>query len=239
MAKRPSASGGFRTQKQRVKTAKGRKTSSRLWLQRQLNDPYVQRARAEGLRGRAAYKLSELDDMHALIPRGGTVIDLGTAPGGWSQVAVKKVGAKGRVVGIDIQEVEPVPGAQILHADFMSPEGLRALEEMIGAGKVDAVVSDMAAAATGHSKTDHLRTMALAEAAADFARDRLKPGGAFVAKVLRGGGEKDLMDALKRDFATVRHVKPPSSRSDSSELFVVAKGFRGVGNMGVGNMGVE
>ena len=227
--KKPTTGGaGFRTQKQRVKTAKGRKTSSRLWLQRQLNDPYVQRARAEGLRGRAAYKLAELDEMHDLVPRGGVVIDLGTAPGGWSQVAVDKVGPKGRVIGIDIQPVEPVPGAEILHADFMAPEGLRALEAMIGEGKVDTVVSDMAAAATGHQKTDHLRTMALAEAAAAFARDWLKPGGSFAAKVLRGGGEKDLMDALKRDFAWVKHVKPPSSRSDSSELFVVAKGFRGV-----------
>ena len=226
--KKPTTGGaGFRTQKQRVKTAKGRKTSSRLWLQRQLNDPYVQRARAEGLRGRAAYKLAELDEMHDLIPRGGVVIDLGTAPGGWSQVAVAKVGPKGRVIGIDIQPVEPVPGTEILHADFMTPEGLRALEAMIGAGKVDTVVSDMAAAATGHQKTDHLRTMALAEAAAAFARDWLKAGGSFAAKVLRGGGEKDLMDALKRDFGWVKHVKPPSSRSDSSELFVVAKGFRG------------
>ena len=226
--KKPSTGGaGFRTQKQRVKTAKGRKTSSRLWLQRQLNDPYVQRARAEGMRGRAAYKLAELDEMHDILPKGGVVVDLGTAPGGWSQVAVRKVGPKGRVVGIDLQAIDLVPGAEFLQADFMSEEGLAGLEAMLGDAKADAVVSDMAAAATGHQKTDHLRTMALAEAAAEFAHHWLKPGGAFAAKVLRGGGEKDLMDALKRDFTWVKHVKPPASRSDSSELFVVAKGFRG------------
>lgn len=219
--------GGFRTQKQRVKTAKGRKTSSRLWLQRQLNDPYVQRARAEGMRGRAAYKLAELDEMHDLIPRGGLVVDLGSAPGGWSQVAAAKVGPKGRVVGIDLQEVDAVQGVELLQADFMSDEGLAALEGLMKGEKADAVVSDMAAAATGHQKTDHLRTMALAEAAALFAHEWLKVGGAFAAKVLRGGGEEDLVMMLKRDFTFVKHVKPPSSRSDSSELFVVAKGFRG------------
>ncbi|MEM7567163.1 MAG: RlmE family RNA methyltransferase [Pseudomonadota bacterium] len=227
MKKPTTGGGGFRTQKQRVKTAKGRKTSSRLWLQRQLNDPYVQRARAEGMRGRAAYKLAELDEMHELIPRGGVVVDLGSAPGGWLQVAAKKVGPKGRVVGIDLQEIDSVPGTEFLQADFMSDEGLARLEAMLGDVRADAVVSDMAAAATGHQKTDHLRTMALGEAAAAFAHDWLKPGGNFAAKVLRGGGEKDLMDMLKRDFTWVKHVKPPSSRSDSSELFVLAKGFRG------------
>ncbi len=226
--KKPTTGGaGFRTQKQRVKTAKGRKTSSRLWLQRQLNDPYVQRARAEGMRGRAAYKLAELDEMYDLIPRNGIVVDLGSAPGGWLQVAARKVGPKGRVVGIDLQAIDSVPGTEFLQADFMSEEGLAALEAMLSGARADCVVSDMAAAATGHQKTDHLRTMALGEAAAAFAHDWLKPGGTFAAKVLRGGGEKDLMDMLKRDFTFMKHVKPPSSRADSSELFVVAKGFRG------------
>lgn len=218
---------GFRTQKQRVKTAKGRKNSSRLWLQRQLNDPYVQRARAEGMRGRAAYKLLELHEAHDLIRPGALVVDLGAAPGGWSQVAAKIVGRKGRVIGIDLQEIEAVSGAEFLQADFMEEDGLARLEAMLDGRKADLVASDMAAPATGHSKTDHLRTMVLAEAAAQFAVDWLKPGGHFVTKVLRGGGEKELMDVLKANFTKVKHVKPGASRSDSVELFVVAKGFKG------------
>jgi len=212
----------------RVKTAKRRKTSSTRWLQRQLNDPYVAEAKRLGYRSRAAFKLLELDDRFKLLAPGAAVADLGCAPGGWCQVAHERVGPSGHVVGIDIQEVEPMAGVTLVQGDIMEDEALAALVDALG-GKADAVLSDMAAKATGHKQTDHLRTMALAEAAYDFAARALKPGGAFVAKVLQGGTEKDLLDLLKRDFEKVAHAKPPSSRKGSSEMYVVATGFRGEG----------
>jgi 23S rRNA (uridine2552-2'-O)-methyltransferase len=224
-----SGGGGERTLKVRVKAKAGRSASSRRWLERQLNDPYVARAKREGLRSRAAFKLSEIDDKAGFLKPGRIVVDLGAAPGGWSQVAARRVGAtegRGRVVGIDILEIEPVPGASFLHLDFLdsvAPERLRA---MIG-GPADVVLSDMAANATGHKRTDHLRTMALVEAGAEFAREVLAPGGTFLAKVLQGGTENTLLAALKRDYASVRHVKPAASRADSSELYLLATGFRG------------
>ena len=212
----------------RVKTAKRRKTSSTRWLQRQLNDPYVAEAKRLGLRSRAAFKLIELDERFNLLSRGAAVADLGCAPGGWCQVALERVGTAGHVVGIDIQEVEPIAGVDLILGDIMEDDALARLTEALG-GKADVVLSDMAAKATGHKQTDHLRTMALAEAAYEFAARVLKPGGAFVAKVLQGGTEKELLDLLKRDFAKVAHAKPPSSRKGSSEMYVVATGFRGSG----------
>lgn len=238
MAKTPSGrtSGrGQRDLKVRVKTAKGRKLSSTLWLERQLNDPYVQRARKEGYRGRAAYKILELDDRFRFLVPGARVVDLGCAPGGWCQVAVERVNALGqkpgkavgRVLGIDLQEVEPVAGAEIHQLDFLSEGADAQVKGWLG-GRADVVMSDMAAAASGHKGTDHLRIIALCEAAAGFAFDVLEPGGTFVAKVLAGGAEAELQALLKRAFARVSNVKPPASRSDSSEKFVVATGFRGL-----------
>jgi len=212
----------------RVKTAKRRKTSSTRWLKRQLNDPYVAEAKRLGLRSRAAFKLIELDERFKLLSRGAAVADLGCAPGGWCQVALERVGDTGHVVGIDIQEVEPIAGVDLILGDIMEDDALAALTEALG-GKADVVLSDMAARATGHKQTDHLRTMALAGAAYDFAARVLKPGGAFVTKVLLGGTEKELLDLLKRDFEKVSHAKPPSSRKGSSEMYVVATGFRGEG----------
>ncbi len=212
----------------RVKTAKRRKTSSTRWLQRQLNDPYVAEAKRLGYRGRASFKLIELDDRFKLLTANAVVADLGCAPGGWSQVALERVGASGHVVGIDLQEVEPIAGVTLIQGDIMEDDAVAALSAALD-GKADVVLSDMAAKATGHKQTDHLRTMALAEAAYDFAARVLKPGGAFVAKVLQGGTEKDLLDLLKRDFEKVAHAKPPSSRKGSSEMYVVATGFRGEG----------
>lgn len=224
---------GARTLKTRVKTAKGRKLSSTLWLERQLNDPYVQRARREGFRSRAAYKLTEIDDRRRFLVPGARVVDLGCAPGGWLQVAVKRVNAlgdkggkaRGTVLGVDIQPVEPVSGAEILQLDFLDPDADETVKAALG-GQADVVLSDMAAASSGHRATDHLRIIALCEAAAHFAFDVLAPGGAFVAKVLQGGAENDLLALLKRRFATVAHVKPPASRKDSAEMYVVATGFR-------------
>jgi 23S rRNA (uridine2552-2'-O)-methyltransferase len=210
----------------RVKTAKGRKLSSKLWLERQLNDPYVAEAKRLGYRSRAAFKLAEIDDKYKFLKPGGRVVDLGAAPGGWVQVAQQRVGAKGRVVGIDLQEIEPIAGADLLVGDFLdddAPERLRALLD----GPADVVLSDMAAASTGHPQTDHLRIIALAEAALEFALEVLAPGGAFVAKVLQGGSERTLLETMRRNFAKVAHVKPPASRKDSAELYVVATGFRG------------
>ncbi|MBK0397704.1 RlmE family RNA methyltransferase [Limibaculum sp. M0105] len=232
--------GGERTLKTRVKTAKGRRLSSTLWLQRQLNDPYVQRARKEGYRGRAAYKLIEIDDRFQILRPGGRIVDLGCAPGGWCQVAVARVNAdgsragkpKGFVLGIDLQEVEPIAGAELMQLDFLSDGADDAVRGRLD-GPADAVLSDMAAAASGHKRTDHLKIMALAEAAAEFAFEVLAPGGAFVAKVLQGGTENQLLAVLKQRFDKVQHFKPPSSRKDSSEMFVVATGFRpgrGVGD---------
>jgi 23S rRNA (uridine2552-2'-O)-methyltransferase len=215
--------------KTRVKTAKGRSVSSKLWLERQLNDPYVARARSEGLRSRAAYKLIEIDGKHRLFRPGMRVVDLGAAPGGWSQAAAKRVGAgegNGRVVAIDILEMPAIPGVEFLHLDFLDAAAPDKLKAMLG-GEADLVLSDMAANATGHRKTDHLRIMALAEAAAEFAGEVLKPGGAFLCKVLQGGTEATLLAQLKRDFASVKHVKPAASRADSAELYLLATGFRG------------
>jgi 23S rRNA (uridine2552-2'-O)-methyltransferase len=215
--------------KSRVKTGKGRTLSSKLWLERQLNDPYVARARREGYRSRAAYKLAEIDDKYRLLKPGMRVADLGAAPGGWSQVAAKRVRAGeggGRVAAIDVLDMPPVPGVDVLRLDFLDPTAPDRLKELLG-GEADLVLSDMAANATGHRKTDHLRIMALAEAAAAFARDVLTPGGSFLCKVLQGGTEAALLTQLKRDFATVRHVKPAASRADSAELYLLATGFRG------------
>jgi 23S rRNA (uridine2552-2'-O)-methyltransferase len=207
---------------------KKRSLSSKLWLDRQLNDPYVARAKREGLRSRAAYKLVEMDDKYHLLKAGARVVDLGAAPGGWSQIAAKRVGAdsgRGRVVAIDIVEMMPVAGVDVLHLDFLDPAAPDRLKALLG-GPADVVLSDMAANATGHRKTDHLKIMALAETAAQFAREVLSPGGTFLCKVLQGGTEGALLAELKRDFATVRHVKPAASRADSAELYVLATGFR-------------
>jgi 23S rRNA (uridine2552-2'-O)-methyltransferase len=223
---------GARRLKVRVKTGKGRPLSSKLWLERQLNDPYVARAKAEGLRSRAAFKLAEIDDRHHLLKPGRSVLDLGAAPGGWSQVAARRVGAtegRGRVVAIDLLPMDPIAGAAFAQLDFLDPAAPARIRDMLG-GEADMVLSDMAANATGHRRTDHLKIMALAEAAADFAREVLKPGGAFLAKVLQGGTEATLLAGLKRDFASVRHVKPAASRTDSAELYVLATGFRGAGS---------
>ncbi len=224
---------GARMLKTRVKTAKGRKISSTLWLQRQLNDPYVQKAKREGYRSRAAYKLAEIDDAKRFLVPGARVVDLGCAPGGWLQVAVARVNAMGRssgkargfVLGVDIQDTEPVAGAEILTLDFLEAEADAAVKAALG-GRADIVLSDMAASASGHRATDHLRIVALCEAAAHFAFDVLEPGGAFVAKVLQGGAEGQLLALLKRRFRSVAHVKPPASRKDSAEMYVVATGFR-------------
>lgn len=214
--------------KVRLRT-KGRSVSSKRWLERQLNDPYVARAKTEGLRSRAAFKLAEIDDRHHLLKTGRSIVDLGAAPGGWSQVAARRVGAdegRGRVVAIDLSPMEPVAGVSFAQLDFLDPSAPERLREMLG-GSADVVLSDMAANATGHRRTDHLKIMALAEAAADFARAVLKPGGAFLAKVLQGGTEATLLADLKRDFASVKHVKPAASRTESAELYVLATGFRG------------
>jgi 23S rRNA (uridine2552-2'-O)-methyltransferase len=229
-----TARGGGRDLKVRVKTGKSRSLSSKLWLERQLNDPYVARAKREGWRGRAAFKLMEIDDKHHLLKTGARVVDLGAAPGGWSQVAAQRVAAKrvgaregrGRVVGIDLLEMAPVPGVDFIQLDFLDPAAPDRLKDLLG-GPADVVLSDMAANATGHRKTDHLKIMALAEAAADFAREVLVPGGAFLGKVLQGGTEATLLASLKRDFASVKHVKPAASRTDSAELYLLATGFRG------------
>jgi 23S rRNA (uridine2552-2'-O)-methyltransferase len=221
--------GGGRDLAVRVKSGKGRTLAQKLWLERQLNDPYVARAKREGFRSRAAYKLMEIDDKYHLFASGGRVVDLGGAPGGWSQVAAKRVGAaegRGRVVAIDLLEIAPLPGVDIVQLDFLAADAPDRLEALLG-GPADVVLSDMAANATGHRKTDHLKIMALAETALMFAREVLKPGGAFLCKVLQGGTEGTLLADLKRDFALVKHVKPAASRADSAELYVLATGYRG------------
>src|SRR5579864_1552636 len=212
----------------RVKTAKQRTPSSTAWLTRQLNDPYVAEAKRLGYRSRAAFKLIELDDRFHFLKHGSRVIDLGAAPGGWTQIAASRVGAaegKGRVVALDILALEPIPGATILHRDFLDPAAPAAIKAALG-GPADVVLCDMAQPATGHAQTDHLRIVALAEAAYDFARDVLAPGGTFIAKVFQGGAEGELLAGLKRDFASLRHAKPPASRAESAEVYVVAQGFR-------------
>jgi 23S rRNA (uridine2552-2'-O)-methyltransferase len=227
---RPGQSGlGGRRLKVRVKTGKGRSVSSKIWLERQLNDPYVSEARKRGFRSRAAFKLIEIDDKYRFLKPGGIVVDLGAAPGGWTQVAVKRVKAdegRGRVVAIDMHGMDPIGSAAILHKDFLDDDAPAALIAALGGNKADAVLSDMAAHATGHRQTDHIKIMALAEAGLDFARQVLRPGGTFLAKVLRGGTEGEILKSLKQDFATVRHVKPAASRDDSAELYVLATGFR-------------
>ncbi len=218
-----------RTEKTRVKTAKGRKISSTMWLQRQLNDPYVQRAQKEGYRSRAAFKLMELDDKYQFLKPGMTVLDLGAAPGGWLQIAaarIKSTPKKPRVFGIDLLDIPPVPGAEAIQLDFMDDSAPQRLQEMAG-GKVDVVLSDMAPNATGHGGTDHLRIIGLVEAAFHFACGVLEPGGTFVAKVWQGGTEAALLSEMKRKFETVTHMKPKSSRKESPEMFVVARGFKG------------
>ncbi|HML06683.1 MAG TPA: RlmE family RNA methyltransferase [Xanthobacteraceae bacterium] len=214
----------------RLTGEKRRTPSSRAWLERQIRDPYVARAKREGFRSRAAYKLAEIDDKYRLLKQGARVVDLGAAPGGWSAVAARRVGAGGRVIAIDVLDMTPIPGVEFLKLDFLDDTAPQRLKAMLGGkarGKVDVVLSDMAANATGHRQTDHLRVMALAEAAAHFAREVLADGGSFLCKVLQGGTETALLSALKRDFSSVKHVKPPASRSDSAELYLLARGFRG------------
>jgi 23S rRNA (uridine2552-2'-O)-methyltransferase len=236
MGKKPTKNSSGRGQRDltvKVKTARGRKLSSTQWLQRQLNDPYVKRAQADGYRGRAAYKILELDDKYRFLLPGARIVDLGCAPGGWLQVAVKRTNVlgertskpKGYVLGVDLQEVDPVPGAEIHQLDFLEDDADLKVREWLG-GKANVVMSDMAASASGHKQTDHLRIITLCEAAAHFAFDVLEEGGTFVAKVLAGGAEAELMRLLKARFAKVANVKPPASRSDSSEKFVVATGFK-------------
>ncbi|MFM5949919.1 MAG: RlmE family RNA methyltransferase [Novosphingobium sp.] len=210
---------------ERLRTAKKRSTSSARWLTRQLNDPYVKQAKAEGWRSRAAFKLIELDEKYALLKGARRVVDLGIAPGGWAQV-VRKRNPKAAVVGIDLLPTDPIPGVTIFQMDFMADEAPAALTEALD-GPPDLVISDMAANTVGHKQTDHLRTMGLVETAADFAIQHLSPGGAFVAKVLAGGTDTDLLALLKQHFTTVKHGKPPASRKDSSEWYVIAQGFKG------------
>jgi 23S rRNA (uridine2552-2'-O)-methyltransferase len=231
MSKMPGKGSGARELKVHVKTGKNRKLSSKLWLDRQLNDPYVARAKREGMRSRAAFKLSEIDDKARFLKKGGRVIDLGAAPGGWSQVAAKRVGApqQGRVVAIDLLDIDPLPGVEFMQLDFLDESAPDKLKAMLG-GRADVVLSDMAANATGHRKTDHIKIIALVEVAVEFAREVLAPGGAFLAKVLQGGTEATLLTLLKRDFTTVKHVKPAASRADSAELYLLATGFRGGGD---------
>ena len=242
---RSGPGGGQRQLSVRLKTARSRTASSQRWLERQLNDPYVAAAKREGYRSRAAYKLKEIDDKHRLLRPGLRVADLGAAPGGWSQIAAERVGSiaaervksmaaervnadvgRGQVVAIDILGMEPLAGVEFTSLDFMDSRAEERLKAMLRGGAADIVLSDMAAPTVGHTATDHLRIMALAEAAALFACDVLAPGGAFLCKVFQGGTERELLDLLKRSFATVRHVKPPASRADSAELYVLATGFK-------------
>jgi 23S rRNA (uridine2552-2'-O)-methyltransferase len=229
ISSRSSTSSTARRLKQRVVTAKGRSVSSKLWLERQLNDPYVAEARDRGFRSRSAFKLAEIDDKARFLRPGAVVVDLGAAPGGWSQVAAERVRAgegRGRVIALDRNAMDPLPGVSVLKRDFLEPEAVEELRAALAKDKADAVISDMAAPATGHRQTDHLKIMALCDAALDFAKEVLKPGGTFLCKVLRGGTERELLEAMKRDFAMVRHVKPKASRTDSAELFVLATGFK-------------
>jgi 23S rRNA (uridine2552-2'-O)-methyltransferase len=225
MTKSPSTGGG-RQLSTRLRPSTKRTPQSKRWLERQLNDPYVAAAKAAGYRSRAAFKLVELDEKFHLLKPGGRVVDLGCAPGGWIQVALKAVGDRGRVVGLDLLPVDPVPGATILQGDFQDAAAEKQVEDALG-GRADLVLSDMAPNTTGHAATDHLRIMGLAELALDFAIRVLAPGGGFAAKVFQGGSEKAFLETLKARFTQVRHAKPPASRKDSAELYVVATGFRG------------
>ncbi len=223
---RAGGAGGTRRKAVRVKSARGRKPSSTRWLQRQLNDPYVQQAQERGYRSRAAFKLVELDEKYRLVKPGARVVDLGAAPGGWTQVAVAKAGRNGLVIAVDLQEVESVTGAVHIKGDIYDHDIIDRIADALG-GPATLVMSDMAAPATGHAQTDHLRIMALVEAAYDVAQHLLAPGGAFVAKVLAGGAEREMLERLKRDFARVHHAKPAASRADSREMYLVAMGYRG------------
>ena len=214
---------------ERVKTARGRKNSSTQWLKRQLNDPYVTEAQRRGFRSRAAFKILDLNEKFNFLKSGARIVDLGAAPGGWSQAAaeiVLKGNNRGKIIALDINEMEPIPGVEILHLDFTTDEAPEELKKALG-GQADVVMSDMAAPATGHAGTDHIRIMGLCETALEFAREVLAPGGVFLAKVLQGGTEGELLQTLKRDFKKVHHVKPASSRQDSAEMYVVGIGFRG------------
>ena len=225
-----STDGGRRGLTVRVKTAKGRKVGSTRWLQRQLNDPYVEEAKRQGYRSRAAFKLIEIDDKHHLLKPGQTVIDLGAAPGGWSQVAavrVKAVEGKGKVIAADLTDIEPIPGVDFVVLDIADAGADARIRDMLGGAQADLVLSDMAASSIGHRQTDHIRVIALAEAALDIAEDVLAPGGAYLAKVLQGGAGQELVIRLKQGFAKVAHIKPKASRADSSEVYVLATGFRG------------
>lgn len=239
MAKQPGnkkgsgPGGGQRQLRTLLKHARRHSASSQRWLERQLNDPYVHAAKREGLRSRAAFKLKEIDARYHLLKSGQIVVDLGAAPGGWSEFAAERVKAqdgRGRVVAIDYLEMDPIPGVDFIQLDFTDADAELKLKGLLCGGGADMVLSDMAAPTTGHTKTDHLRIMALAEAAAAFAIDILSPGGVFLCKVLQGGAERELLNILKRGFTQVRHVKPPASRSDSAELYVLATGFRGISN---------
>lgn len=222
--------GGQRQMHVKLKTARKHSSSSQRWLERQLNDPYVAAAKRDGMRSRAAYKIIEIDEKYRLLKPGATVVDLGAAPGGWSQIAAERVQSigdgPGQVVAIDYLDMDPLPGVEAIKLDFTDEGAEDTLRSMLRGGRADIVLSDMAAPTTGHTRTDHLRIMALAESAAYFACDVLKPGGAFLAKVFQGGTERDLLDLLKKRFAKVHHVKPPASRADSAELYVLATGFR-------------
>ena len=229
MANRSGAGGGPRGLHVKVKKKRGLKASSRRWIERQLNDPYVHRARMEGYRSRAAFKLIEIDDKHKLLKKGDRVVDLGAAPGGWCQVAVARTGSSDedpRVVAIDYLEMDQLPGVILFQKDFLDDDAPDLLKAALG-GKADLVISDMAAPTVGHRQTDHMRTMHLGEVAAYFAVEVLKPGGHFLAKTFQGGSEKSLLDFLKANFTTVHHIKPPASRAESVELFILAKGFKG------------
>jgi 23S rRNA (uridine2552-2'-O)-methyltransferase len=221
--KRPTGRGQIRV---KVKNTKSRKASSNKWLERQLNDPYVHAAKAKGYRSRAAFKLIDLNDQFHFLKIGGRILDLGAAPGGWSQIAHQRVGAKGTVVAADIFEMEPIEGVTVLQADLLDEQTPSSLKKLLG-GPADVVLTDMAAPTTGHRETDHIRTSALLEAALNVAEDTLKPGGTFVGKVFQGGATGELLHRLKKSFKTVRHVKPPASRAESVELYLVALGFRG------------
>ena len=210
----------------RLRADKRRAPSSRAWLQRQINDPYVARAKREGYRSRAAFKLAEIDDKFHLLKTGARVVDLGAAPGGWSEVAARRIGSSGKVVALDILDMKPITGVEFIMLDFLDAAAPERLKAVLG-GEADVVLSDMAANTTGHRQTDHLRIMALAEAAAQFGREVLAPDGSFLCKVLQGGAEMALLAELKRDFAGVKHIKPPASRTDSAELYLLARGFRG------------
>ena len=235
MPRRKKPGGGHvsvsRDQTVALHRGKGRKASSRRWLERQLNDPYVSEARRRGFRSRAAFKLIELDEKFGLLRKGRRIVDLGAAPGGWTQIALESVGPSGKVVAVDLSPIDPIGGAIILEGDMRDAATLDRLIQVLD-GKADIVLSDMAAPATGHASTDHLRIISLAEAALDFAEDILAPGGIFVAKVLQGGTERELLDRLKRGFRRIAHAKPEASRKESAEMYVVAIGYRGSENEG-------